>query len=147
MRFGLIAVIAVTLLLSGLDLVASDANAEGAIAIGIARGGVVQGYAIGWSNDLPSKSAAQKAALDGCRTSPNSNKPAQQNCKLVGTIVNQCVASALDPKNGTPGAGWAVAATQADADDAALAKCRSTAGAARRDFCKVMDRRCDGSAK
>ena len=59
MRLGSIAVIAVTLLLAGFDLVAGDAHAEGAVAIGIARGGVVQGYAIGISIDHPSKSAAQ----------------------------------------------------------------------------------------
>jgi hypothetical protein len=56
------------------------------------------------------------------------------------------VAGALDPKNGTPGAGWALGDTQKQADDEALARCRNTAGD-RRDFCKVINQLCDGTAK
>jgi hypothetical protein len=54
---------------------------------------------------------------------------------------------ALDPKDGTPGAGWALGDTQTQADDEALARCRSTAGANRSDFCKIDNQNCDGTAK
>ena len=51
-----------------------------------------------------------------------------------------------DPKDGTPGVGWATGDTQKDADDEALTRCRTAAGK-RRDFCKVINQLCDGSAK
>jgi hypothetical protein len=65
---------------------------------------------------------------------------------VVTSFSNKCAAVALDPKDGTPGAGWATGDTQTDADEEALARCRSAAGTNRRDFCKVIDRLCDGTA-
>jgi hypothetical protein len=66
---------------------------------------------------------------------------------VVATFANQCYAQAVDPKDATPGAGWAVADTQEKADGEALARCRSTAGADRREFCKVFTHNCDRGGK
>jgi hypothetical protein len=77
----------------------------------------------------------------------NAFAKARARCKVISTFSNKCAAMALDPKDGTPGAGWALADTQKQADDEALARCRSTAGANRSDFCKIDNRKCDGTAK
>jgi hypothetical protein len=55
----------------------------------------------------------------------------------------------LDPQNGTPGFGWAMAPNSKDAREQALSNCRDTAGPTRRDASVVGPRGlwCDGSAK
>ena len=53
----------------------------------------------------------------------------------------------MDPKDATPGAGWAVAEDKATAGRNALAKCMETAGEDRRSYCKVTHSDCDGEAK
>jgi len=130
----------------------SPATAAGAVAIGIAPRGVQQGYASGYRVNAPDIATAKAGALGACRreqanvsgTASNSgSRAAQANCEVVTTFVKKCYAQAIDPKDGTPGAGWAVADTQQQAEDEALARCRSTAGADRRAFCKVFDRVCD----
>lgn len=125
----------------------SRVTAEGAVAIGIAPGGITQGYAIGYGINQNTLDLARQQALDGCRKSTNTTSAATARCEVVATFRDQCVASAIDPKGGTPGAGWAVGDTQKAADDKALSRCRNTAGADRRAFCKIEDRRCDGDAK
>jgi len=131
----------------------NQAIAAGAIAIGIAPGGVAKGYASGFYVGAPNVETARTRALEQCRK-PTSNvsgsaadsgtRAAQAHCDVVTTFTNQCYAQALDPKDGTPGAGWAVADTVEQAEKEALARCRSTAGADRRDFCKVYNHNCDG---
>lgn len=133
------------------------ASSEGAIAEGIAPGGIAKGYEISVSANHPTTDDARTAALAGCKkktekvasgAAPDSgNARARERCEVVSTFSNKCTALALDPKDGTPGAGWATGDTQARADEEALARCRSTAGASRRDFCKVTNRKCDGTAK
>ncbi len=125
----------------------SRVAAEGAVAVGIAPGGVAQGYAIGYGMNQKTVDLARRQALAGCRKSRDSNSAATGRCKVVTTFHNQCVSSAIDPKAGTPGAGWAVGDTQKAADGEALSRCRNTAGADRRAFCEVADRHCDGDAK
>jgi len=66
---------------------------------------------------------------------------------VVQTFRNQCFAVAMDPKDATPGAGWAVADDKESAARAALAKCVATAGDDRRDACEVTHSGCDGKAK
>lgn len=133
-----------------------QAIAAGAVAIGIAPGGVAQGYASGYEVNASDVDTAKREALAQCKKPQNnaSGTPAnsgtlaaQAKCEVVATFTNQCYALALDPKDGTPGAGWAVADTQQQADDEALAKCKDTAGADREAFCKVLNRDCDGGAK
>ena len=61
----------------------------------------------------------------------------------VGTFKGECYAVSFDPKPGTPGAGWAIAATKETAEERALENCKATAGAARREFCKIEESKCD----
>lgn len=133
------------------------AHSEGAIAEGIAPGGVGKGYAFAIALNKPNSEVARAEALAACRkgpekvasgAAPNSGQArARARCEVVSSFKNKCVALALDPKDGTPGAGWAAGDTQEEADEQALARCRSVAGDDRRDFCKITNRRCDGTAK
>jgi hypothetical protein len=130
------------------------AIADGAIAVGVAPGGASNGYATGYGYNKPDTESARAQALGNCQKSYVASAPTSQvtsnatdRCEIVITFRNKCAAGALDPKNGTPGVGWAIGDTQKDADDEAMARCRNTAGPDRRDFCKVADRYCDGTAK
>jgi hypothetical protein len=120
------------------------ARAEGALAVGIARGGAAKGYATGFATNQPTVTAARANAIEQCRKTKSSNKEAKSGCEVVATFRNKCVASAIDPQQGTPGAGWGVGTTQESADSQALARCRAKAGAERAEFCEVTDRYCDG---
>ncbi len=120
------------------------ASAEGAMAVGIARGGIARGYATGFAINQPTVKAARTNAVEQCRRTRTSNKDARSGCEVVVTFRNKCVASAVDPQNGTPGAGWGLGNTQEDADSQALARCRAKAGPERAEFCEVTDRYCDG---
>jgi len=135
---------------------ASRASAAGAIAVGIAPGGVARGFSAGFTVNARDIGAAKADALAQCKKvrdnvsgtpDDSGSRAARAQCEVLTTFVNKCYASALDPKDATPGAGWAVADTQEDAEQQALANCRATAGTARRDFCKVFNRGCDGEQK
>jgi hypothetical protein len=149
---------ALSLLALAFILTTNDrANSTGAVAEGIAPGGVAKGYSYAINGNSLNADAAGAAALAACKkgpdqlasgASPNASfAKARARCAVVFTFTNKCAATALDPKDGTPGAGWAIGDTQKQADDEALARCRSTAGADRRDFCKVITQKCDGTAK
>lgn len=112
--------------------------------MGIARGGIAKGYATGFSINQPTVKAARANAVEQCKKSKSSNADARSNCEVVVTFRNKCVAVALDPERGTPGAGWGQGSTQESADSQALARCRNKAGSGRADFCEVTDRHCDG---
>lgn len=123
------------------------ARAEGAMAVGIARGGIAKGYATGFAVNQLTVKAARSNAVEQCRKTKSSNADARSGCEVVVTFRNKCVASAVDPESGTPGAGWGTGGTQQAADSQALARCRVKAGSERAEFCKVTDRDCDGNAK
>ena len=123
------------------------AGAEGAMAVGIARGGVAKGYATGFAINQPTVKAARGNAVEQCRRTKNSNADARGGCEVVVTFHNKCVASAVDPESGTPGAGWGIGESQKAADSQALARCRAKAGSNRAEFCKITDRYCDGAGK
>jgi len=151
---NLTALAALTILIAA--LATGQASAAGAVAIGVAPGGAAQGYASGYEVNDPDIDTAKADALAQCKkpqanvsgTAANSGTlAAQAKCEVVATFANKCYAQALDPKDGTPGVGWAVADTQEDADNQAMAMCRSTAGADRRSFCKVFSRACDTGNK
>jgi Domain of unknown function (DUF4189) len=135
-----------TLVLVGCLINAAPSLADGAVAVGIAPGGVIRGYAIGTSHNGSSEEGVRQTAIEACKKSRGTNVEATSRCAVVGTFRNQCFSSALDRKDGTPGAGWGIGDTQADADAEAMKKCRATAGPARRSFCVVTDRLCDGTA-
>jgi uncharacterized protein DUF4189 len=134
-----------------------QAIAAGAVAVGVANGGVAQGYASAYSVNSADFDAAKAKALAYCKGGQNTNasgapanagtRAAQAKCEVVATFADKCYAAAVDPKDGTPGVGWAVADTQQEADNQALAGCRDTAGADRRDFCKIFNRACDGGGR
>ena len=121
--------------------------ADGAMAVGIAKGGVAKGYATGFSSGQANEKVARSGAIEGCRKNKKSNADARSNCEVVTTFRNKCVASAVDPKDSTPGAGWGVGSTQKLADAQAIARCKATAGADRAEFCEVVDRLCDTTTK
>src|ERR1035437_8594300 len=130
--------------------------AEGAFAVGIAPGGAAKGYSTGYRVNARDTDTAKTDALVACKKSqPSASgvaedsgaRAAKAKCEVVATFRNKCVASALDPKEATPGVGWAIADTQQEANDEAVARCRSTAGPERRAFCKVLLQSCDGNTK
>jgi uncharacterized protein DUF4189 len=124
------------------------AAADGALAVGEPADVAEEGYAYGFAINRASPDEASGMALRDCKTeSPGVDKRAQAMCKVVQTFRDKCFAVAMDPKDATPGAGWAVADDKATAGRNALAKCMDTAGADRREFCKVTHSDCDGSAK
>jgi hypothetical protein len=138
--FGIVSIAAV--------LWTQQSFADGALAIGIPPGGIVKGFAGGHSLNASSMPAAREGAVAGCHKSTGASEAAKNACSVVASFKDECYAIALDPKDGTPGAGWAIAETQALADDEALQQCRNTAGADRQRFCEVpsTNHGCDGSA-
>src|SRR5258706_552604 len=122
-------------------------GAEGAMGVGIARGGIARGYATGFAVNQPTVKAARANAVEQCRRTKSSNADAKSGCEVVVTFRNKCVASAVDPQSGTPGAGWGIGGSQQSADSQALARCRVKAGTERAEVCDVTDRDCDGDAK
>ena len=124
------------------------AAADGALAVGAPADVAEEGYAYGFGVNLASTEEASTKAMRDCSTkSPGVDPRAQRLCKIVQTFRNKCFAVAMDPKDATPGAGWAVADDKAAASRAALAKCVATAGDDRRDACEVSHSGCDGNAK
>lgn len=137
-------------LFSALFLWPVRGGAEGALVVGVPPSVVESGVAIGFVTERPDAATASREAMELCRkrgeaTTPNS---IASFCTQVGkTFHDQCLAIAMDPEDGTPGVGWAIAPTQASADQQALANCAATAGADRREHCTVAKRACDGKAK
>jgi hypothetical protein len=125
------------------------AFADAALAIGTGPRGA---WASGFQLNAPSFDAARPKSIEGCLKSAADQKGlgrewGSKNCKVVATFRDECVAVALDLKDGEIGAGWAIGKTQAEADRIALERCQRSATRGRADFCRVTDRHCDGSAK
>jgi uncharacterized protein DUF4189 len=118
--------------------------AEGALAIGLPKDVANEGIAIGWVVNSDSADTAHERALRGCLDFYDAPATTRLLCKVVKTFRGECVAIALDPEAGTPGVGWAIAVSERAASTDALAACASTAGADRRQHCKVTVSRCDG---
>ena len=118
--------------------------ADGALAIGLPRDVAKEGIAIGWVINSDSEGSAHERALRGCLDFKDAPATTRALCKVIKTFRGECVAIALDPEDGTPGVGWAVAMSMQAAETHALAACASTAGAERRQHCKVTVSRCDG---
>jgi hypothetical protein len=134
--------------LLGAFLVAPNAaQAAGAIAIGLPADVAQDGISMFIFVNASSASEARTKAVEGCKTV--GSQTARSLCKVMATFNNQCAAEALDPKDGTPGFGWAIADTEAEAKSMALANCRDTAGPDRQDACVVPDKGiwCDGRAR
>jgi len=120
----------------------SPARADGALAVGSTSDVAKDGIAVGTSINYKTASEAEQAALRRCRDYKPAPKAAAQ-CRSVGTFRGECYAVSFDPKEGTPGAGWAIASTKAQAEERAIANCQITAGEGRRDFCRIEESKCD----
>ena len=120
--------------------------AEGAVAIGTTGNVVRSGWAFAISVNSKTPEEASADAVEQCKKQP-ADKPALERCKVERGFRDACAAGAMDPRAGTPGVGWGIAATRRDAEVLALADCEKTAGPGRRDACKVHLTLCDGAGK
>ena len=120
----------------------ATARADGALAIGLPSNVERDGVAFGWAVRLP-RGEAERVALEQCRTAPGVPDSARSLCRVFETFSGSCLAVALDPEDGTPGFGWAVAPTKSAADAQAMGDCQRTAGPARQSFCVVSISDCD----
>jgi hypothetical protein len=130
-------------------LASASCLAAGAVAVGLPADISKDGVAIFTYVNADSSGKAKQKALAGCKDLQSASATSRALCKIAATFENQCVAQALDPQNGTPGFGWAMARNSKSAKEQALSNCRDTAGADRQDACVVgeKDLWCDGSAK
>jgi hypothetical protein len=124
-------------------IAATGAYAAGALAIGYPENVSQSGFAYGFSYNNKSASEARDAALEACRTTQAAPPSAKSLCTVIGTFHGECVAIAMDPKAGTPGVGFAIAADKDTAEARALAFCAATAGKDRKDFCVLDKSACD----
>jgi hypothetical protein len=122
-------------------------TAEGALAIGLPADVAKEGVAFGWAVGYPTRQRAEAEALEKCRNFQGAPPSTRGLCKLFKSFDGQCFAIALDPQDGTPGVGWAIAANQKAAENNAMDACLATAGANRRNFCQVSATRCDERAR
>jgi hypothetical protein len=120
----------------------SPAGAAGALAVGSTSDVSKDGIAVGTSINYDTPEEARAAALKRCREYKPAPKAAAM-CQSVGTFRGECYAVSFDPKAGTPGAGWAIASTKDLAEERALENCKATAGANRREFCRIEESKCD----
>jgi hypothetical protein len=120
----------------------SPAGAAGALAVGSTSDVSKDGIAVGTSINYDTAEQAREAALKRCREYKPAPKAAAM-CQSVGTFKGECYAVSFDPKAGTPGAGWAIASTKDLAEERALENCKATAGASRREFCRIEESKCD----
>ncbi len=127
-----------------LALAGSAARADGALAVGSTSDVAKDGIAIGTSINYKTGDEAEAAAMERCRNYKPAPKAAAQ-CRSVGTFKDECYAISFDPKEGTPGAGWAIASSKELAEQRAMANCQITAGEGRRDFCRIEESKCDGN--
>lgn len=134
--------LSVVLMTTTLALMPALAWAEGALAVGSTADVSKDGIAFGTAINYKTPAAARDAALEKCRGYKPAPKAAAE-CQLVGTFRRECWAIAMDPKPGTPGAGWAIATNKATAEQRALDACKTTAGAKRRSYCAVDSADCD----
>jgi hypothetical protein len=123
---------------------AMAAHGFGALAVGETESVAKDGIAMGTSWNYSSAEAANDAALTNCHKWKDKGAPkASDRCRVIATYHNECYAVSLDPKPGTPGAGWAIAADKETAQQRALAHCRLTAGSDREQFCEISESNCD----
>jgi hypothetical protein len=120
------------------------ARAFGALAVGETASVAKDGIAMGTSWNWGSADEANDHALENCRKWKDKGAPkAADLCRVIATFHNECYAVSLDPKPGTPGAGWAIAADKETAEERALEHCKLTAGPDRAQYCEKSESNCD----
>lgn len=127
--------------------VVSPVLAVGAVATAEPADVARDGYSSGISYNFKTAREAEDRALQECRQTQDAPAETKKLCRIIQSFENQCVAVALDPEAGTPGAGWALGDTLALARSNALQRCEETAGSDRRGECRVTAEGCDGRAK
>jgi hypothetical protein len=118
------------------------ALAEGAIAVGASGNFAKDGFAFGGAINKASTEEASQQALATCKKYEGAPKMAAI-CRVVMTFSRECYALSFDPKPGTPGVGWAISDDKVKAEERAQKNCEVSAGAGRRDFCKINQSYCD----
>jgi len=111
-----------------------SAMADGAVAITLPIDVAKQGISFGWSSNWPTSEEARAHALKRCR---EQNAERASLCRIVTTFKNECFANAYDPKEGTPGVGWAFAPTRELAESRAIENCETTVGPGRNGTCVI----------
>lgn len=119
-----------------------SAAARSALAAGIPDDVAKSGVTFGEAHGFSTTEEAESRALDQCRKPDRAPPDTLALCKIIGHFDHRCVAVALDPKDGTPGFGWAIADTANDANDQALASCHASAGD-RAPYCVITNSACD----
>jgi hypothetical protein len=126
-------------LLAAICLWVTPLAAAGALAIGTTGDVGKDGVAIGSQTDVPTRDQAMTRALAECRDNPGAPDAAKL-CRVVGTFVRECYATAFNPTEGAPGLGWAILSDQATAKQRAMAGCLGTGG---NESCEVALSGCD----
>jgi hypothetical protein len=125
----------------------NSASAAGALAVGLPADVAKDGVSAYGSVNYDTEDAAKATALKACQTDKVASTFVKNLCSIVSTFRDQCYAISYDPKDGTPGFGWAVDNDLRSAEKNSLANCEKTAGPGRRGACVVANTGCDGSAK
>src|SRR5262249_27279818 len=116
--------------------------AASALAVGVTDkpgDGIAYGYAFNYDTG----EAAMGTARNGCRGYKEAPK-ATPFCRIIGSVRKGCIAVAFDPKDDSPGMGWAVHEERAVAEGRALDNCRAAAPPERKQFCRIDLLKCDG---
>lgn len=120
------------------------AKAEGALAIALPGDVATDGISYGWSYNYDNAADASAHALSECRTADDAPRETRELCRIVATFRDRCVAVAVDPRDGTPGHGWAIANSQSDADRDALDACERASDQKNKGYCRLIGGGCDG---
>jgi hypothetical protein len=121
-------------------LLPAVALAHGALAVGLPTSVEREGFAYGVTWDYANQSVASDTALTRCR---DEDALAKNHCRVLKVFTRECVAVVMDPDPGTSGVGWAFGDTKDAAIADATKMCHETAGAVRRDYCKLSNAQCD----
>jgi uncharacterized protein DUF4189 len=133
---------------AGASLWPQPSAAKGALAVGLPKDVAAEGFAFGYAVNKSNVEQARADALAACKKPAQGvDKRAQALCSVAAWFRDQCFAVAMDPKDATPGVGWAVASDKKTASRDALINCRDTAGEDRKDACEISRAECDGSAQ
>src|ERR1700691_1153302 len=104
-------------------LLPHSAEALSALAAGIPNDVANQGVAFGEGHNYSTREGAEARALQECRSTTGVPASTTALCKIIAHFDNQCLGISLDPKEGTPGFGWEIAATADSANSQALCDC------------------------
>lgn len=122
-------------------------HADGILVVGITKDPGKDGFVYSYKVNSKIGADARQEALDDCRNAKIENTAnARKACKVISEFANKCFAFAFDPKIGTPGVGWSIAASKAQAEEQAIDKCRDQSSSERATFCAVEKSACDGDA-